>query len=211
MMRAVRFGSQLDFKVELDTFNAIKKNSHLLEKIAIERIHVEWVKLLLGKNPKQGLQEFLDTELYKYCPLFADKYAELKSILEFSDFKLNTEEECWTLLSDVFKLKDTDISNLLRSWKSSNNIIKYVIAASLCVQKIKDSKLDIETYYQNGIEIILTANQIAKIRGFGMDDNELKINYDKLPIKSRKEMKINGKDLVQEAGVKPGKITWVKF
>ena len=56
MMRAVRFGSQLDFKVELDTFNAIKKNSHLLEKIAIERIHVEWVKLLLGKNPKQGLQ-----------------------------------------------------------------------------------------------------------------------------------------------------------
>ena len=39
-----------------------------------------------------------------------------------------------------------------------------------------------------------------------MDDNELKINYDKLPIKSRKEMKINGKDLVQEAGVKPGKI-----
>lgn len=206
MMRAVRFGSQLDFKVELDTFNAIKKNSHLLEKIAIERIHVEWVKLLLGKNPKQGLQEFLDTELYKYCPLFADKYAELKSILEFSDFKLNTEEECWILLSDVFKLKDTDISNLLRSWKSSNNIIKYVIAASLCVQKIKDSKLDIETYYQNGIEIILTANQIAKIRGFGMDDNELKINYDKLPIKSRKEMKINGKDLVQEAGVKPGKI-----
>ena len=63
-----------------------------------------------------------------------------------------------------------------------------------------------ELYYQNGIEIILTANQIAKIRGFGMDDNELKINYDKLPIKSRKEMKINGKDLVQEAGVKPGKI-----
>ena len=39
-----------------------------------------------------------------------------------------------------------------------------------------------------------------------MDDNERKINYDKLPIKSRKEMKINGKDLVQEAGVKPGKI-----
>ena len=98
------------------------------------------------------------------------------------------------------------MSNLLRSWKSSNNIIKYVIAASLCVQKIRDNKLDIETYYQNGLEIILTANQIAKIRGFGMDDSELKINYDKLPIKSRKEMKVNGKNLVQEAGIKPGKI-----
>src|SRR5699024_12874493 len=103
-MIAIRLGSQLDFKVELDTFNAIKKNSHLLEKIAIERIHVEWVKLLLGKNPKQGLQEFLDTELYKYCPLFADKYAELKSILEFSDFYLNKDDEFCTLLSDTYKL-----------------------------------------------------------------------------------------------------------
>lgn len=41
MMRSIRFMSQLDFNLESETEKAIEDNAHLLEKIAIERIHVE--------------------------------------------------------------------------------------------------------------------------------------------------------------------------
>lgn len=49
MMRTIRFASQLDFKIEEKTFRALGENAALLEKIAVERIHVEWIKLLMGK------------------------------------------------------------------------------------------------------------------------------------------------------------------
>ena len=47
------------FKIEPQTLQAIKANAHLLEKIAVERIQVEWIKLLLGKNVVQGLDAFI--------------------------------------------------------------------------------------------------------------------------------------------------------
>ena len=51
MMRAVRFASKLNFKIDEPTKQGIKDNAPLLEKIAVERIRVEFEKLLLGQNP----------------------------------------------------------------------------------------------------------------------------------------------------------------
>lgn len=42
MMRAVRFASQLDFKIEAKTLKAIEENNMLLGKISVERILVEF-------------------------------------------------------------------------------------------------------------------------------------------------------------------------
>src|SRR5699024_10264166 len=50
MMRAVRFVSQLQFHLEKETKEAIEEHHALLEKIAIERIQSEFIKLLLGKG-----------------------------------------------------------------------------------------------------------------------------------------------------------------
>lgn len=54
--------SQLDFNLESETEKAIEDNAHLLEKIAIERIHVEWIKTLLGQRPQLGVQKFISTD-----------------------------------------------------------------------------------------------------------------------------------------------------
>lgn len=72
MMRAVRFGSQLDFTIESDTFNAIKKHSSLLKKIAIERINVEFVKMMLGFAPGRGIQQMLETDMFNNVPFLID-------------------------------------------------------------------------------------------------------------------------------------------
>lgn len=97
MMRTVRFASQLDFDIESKTLNAITTNSKLLKKIAVERINVEWVKLLLGKNPKKGLQSFVDCGLYRYCPLLEDKEQILKLILSLDNLQIGDEVVAWTL------------------------------------------------------------------------------------------------------------------
>lgn len=48
MMRALRFVSQLGFSLSLKTKQAIIQYGHLLQHIAVERIAVEFEKLLLG-------------------------------------------------------------------------------------------------------------------------------------------------------------------
>ncbi len=66
MMRAVRFASQLHFKIEKETFLAIKKNSKLLPHISIERIQEEFSKIVLSPHPRHGVQLLHDTGLLRY-------------------------------------------------------------------------------------------------------------------------------------------------
>ncbi len=63
MMRAARFTSQLGFEIEQQTFNAITDMADRIEIISAERVQAELVKLLLGANPKSGLQALVDSGL----------------------------------------------------------------------------------------------------------------------------------------------------
>ena len=51
IIRAIRFSSVLDFSIEEDTLNAIKKHANLLENIASERVTIELLKALSGNKP----------------------------------------------------------------------------------------------------------------------------------------------------------------
>lgn len=55
MMRAVRIASELGFVIEDKTFEAIKKNAALINKIAKERIKEELFKILASPNPYDGM------------------------------------------------------------------------------------------------------------------------------------------------------------
>jgi tRNA nucleotidyltransferase/poly(A) polymerase len=55
MMRAVRIASELGFTIEKETFEAIKKNAPLINKIAKERVKEELFKLLSSPNPYEGM------------------------------------------------------------------------------------------------------------------------------------------------------------
>ena len=54
MMRAIRFATQLQFKIEESSFNAIKKNSDRLKIITRERIVDELNKILASPKPSVG-------------------------------------------------------------------------------------------------------------------------------------------------------------
>ena len=54
MLRAIRFATQLNFKIETASSNAIKEQSHRIEIITKERINVEIQKILECKKPSIG-------------------------------------------------------------------------------------------------------------------------------------------------------------
>lgn len=65
MMRAIRFSSQLDFKIEKETLNAISKNADRIKIVAQERITDELNKIILSKRPSSGFKLLEETGLLK--------------------------------------------------------------------------------------------------------------------------------------------------
>lgn len=55
MMRAVRLAAELDFIIETETMSAILKNNAQLQKISIERVAAEFLRLIASKTPMQGI------------------------------------------------------------------------------------------------------------------------------------------------------------
>ena len=63
MMRAIRFASQLEFFVDKNALNAIKKMAYRIEIISQERITDEFLKILASKKPSFGINLLYDNDL----------------------------------------------------------------------------------------------------------------------------------------------------
>lgn len=63
MMRAIRFASQLDFRIEGKSLQSIYDNAARLEIISMERIMDEVNKIILSPKPSRGLHLLFQTKL----------------------------------------------------------------------------------------------------------------------------------------------------
>lgn len=63
MLRAVRFSSQLGFKIEEESLQAISRNASRLKIISIERIMDEFNKIVMSDKPSRGISLLFDTKL----------------------------------------------------------------------------------------------------------------------------------------------------
>lgn len=63
MLRAIRFSSQLQFKIEQETYHAIKKMSQRISIVSMERITVELNKIILSDIPSTGFKHLFNTQL----------------------------------------------------------------------------------------------------------------------------------------------------
>jgi len=66
LLRAVRFTSQLGFLIEDTTRDSIQKNAGLITKISWERIRDEFLKILGGDHPSEGILFLKNTGLLSY-------------------------------------------------------------------------------------------------------------------------------------------------
>lgn len=66
MLRGVRFAVQLDFEIEKNTFESIKKNAELLKNISQERIRDEFSKIILSDHPARGIEMLRESGLLSF-------------------------------------------------------------------------------------------------------------------------------------------------
>ena len=71
-LRAVRFATTLNFKIEDKLKNAIRENASSIEDISKERIQVELNKILLADDPKRGIKLLDEVGLLEY--IFPEVY-----------------------------------------------------------------------------------------------------------------------------------------
>lgn len=79
MMRAVRFASTLHFKIEENSLKAIQQEAERIRIVSMERIMVEFNKIMLSEKPSVGLRLMEQTGLLK---LIIPELIELKGVEE---------------------------------------------------------------------------------------------------------------------------------
>ncbi|MDU7399311.1 MAG: CCA tRNA nucleotidyltransferase [Enterococcus faecalis] len=176
MMRGLRFASQLDFKIEEKTLAAIAEFHPLLEKISVERITIEFVKMLLGVNRQGGLAPFIETEA-----------------------------EAWTLLIQSLNLPEAEIRSFLKAWKLSNQLIQNVSQLVRGLRFRLSNDWQPMMLYELGEESAVLVERLLYYYQQESQVQVTKELVKALPIHQRHELTITGKDLLAVLEETPGK------
>lgn len=117
MLRAVRFAAQLGFKIDDDTFAAIKEKAKLLSKVSKERIFVELNKSLCGEFA-QNIKMVYTSGLYRYI---GKEFAKLdKNIYNFYPRKFpNKKHMYWAVFLENIENVEA-VKKILFELKSDN-------------------------------------------------------------------------------------------
>lgn len=196
MMRALRFVSQLGFTMEPQTFEAIREYHSLLAKISVERINVEFVKLMMGPFREAGLRSFVESECYIYCPGLRESG---ESLLAFADLKgpaIPTERQAWALLMSRLKLTSEDIRKFMKEWKCSNQLTKEVIQMVPALEFRVVYEWDNWSLYQLGRELALSVEYLLQYFNHEPNLEKVRLLYQNLPMHSLKDMALKGNDLM---------------
>jgi len=202
MMRAVRFMSQLEFKLEEKTEQAIKDNHELLKKISVERIREEFVKMGLGPFSRQAFQIFLDTQLSEDVPDFAGK-KDLLQVYPQLKFSPTMETSLWAVIIILLKVPNENIGKFMRDWKNSNVMTEKVEQIIKMFDLIADHVPTDYELFEAGEDIIINTIDVADILGQPVSSEALVDRYLALPIKTPSELAVDGRFLIKR-GMRPG-------
>lgn len=209
MMRAVRFAAQLDFEIEGNTLLSIRQNAQLLTNIAIERIQVEFEKLLTGEWYFVGLAAMIKTDLYLYCPKLADKKQALLTLIDRSTSFQNIRQAWAYFLLKIDEHQMDQSFNpraFLKAWKLSNQLIKESITIyEALVIRLERGYLNEWEIFHLGIQFSLEVEDLMEQEGLKQEHLLVLERYDNLPIKEKEELSVSGNDLMKETTVRPGK------
>ena len=199
MMRGVRFASQLGFKIESATFQAIQDLASQLQHISIERIRIEFEKLMLGQYLDQAASEIEASRLLDYFPQ-ADNLDYRQGLTYLID---QTQPETiknpalvWGLLMIGMGVKPGQIKPVLRAWTLSNDLIDRVLAFVDLDRTYQARDLTAEDYYRYCQADMATYGQYLQDLGRHEEADRLVQAYQDLPIHNRQDIAINGRQVM---------------
>ncbi|MGW7899147.1 CCA tRNA nucleotidyltransferase [Staphylococcus shinii] len=199
IIRGLRFQSQLGFQLDTDTFNAMKQHISDISHLSIERIVVEFKKLMLGNAIKQSFNNLKQFQAFSYMPFF--KHFDLSKIIIEQPMPL-------TVFIALLKVQQPNTTSNISDLKMSNREKKYINKIIEIIEDIPkvQTKLQLKLFvYDYGKEDILEVlsyadtlkvNNIAMNSPFIINSRTIVEVAQTLPIHSRKEVDINGKDIL---------------
>ncbi|EAC9023165.1 CCA tRNA nucleotidyltransferase [Listeria monocytogenes] len=205
MMRAVRFLSQLDFELDKETEKALESQIELLQHTSVERITVEWLKMMKGKAAKRAIELLLKVKMETYLPGLKDEKSALSEFASWDWEKRTTEESIW--LGLVVAVKPNNVNAFLKAWKLPNKTIQLVNKAYQYALNMKETWLTEELYHA-GKAVFSLVNELNVIRGQENNQHKVSQAYEALPIHSKKDLAITGADLLKWSRESAG--PWVK-
>jgi tRNA nucleotidyltransferase (CCA-adding enzyme) len=170
MMRAIRFSAQLGFDIEETTMKAIYELAPTINKISMERVHVELGKTLVSANPERCL-------LYSKTGLF-------KEILPLIDEALTNKHVNKTLKALKHIPDDYDLNLTLRMRYA---LLFSSLGSESATKTLKDLKMDNVTIKLVASIIDASQTEIAEtepaireaLRRLGSDIFYLSLDYQK--------------------------------
>ncbi len=199
ILRALRFASQLDFKIEKNTSDSIHKNAENLKNISAERINAELEKLIAGKNPYYILKKYEDV-----IKVFMPEYSYSESIL-----KKNIDSQL--IKRSAFFLNIKSVYDIMKRLKYSNKDINDTVKLIEYFNADISSKPALKIILKN-IGTELTENLLDFRNACGQDTSYSEKLLDEI-LKNNEcylisQLDINGRDLMLMgfSGIQTGKI-----
>ena len=200
MMRAVRFAGQLGFTIESDTFNAIRTLKANLERVAVERMKVEFEKMILSPYRALAFKAFVESELYHTCPDFKEAQETLLKLGEFPLEKM-TITQAWILFAYYEQLTVPQLRKVLKDWKSSNDQISTILTGYQTLLARLEKEWDAFLAYECPEVLAIEVEQLLPGIGHSEQLVELEEVYRQLPIHSMKDIQIDGFGVKEALGL----------
>lgn len=223
IMRALRFSSTLEFKIEKSTADSISKNKSLLKNVSGERIFSEFSKLLCGKNAAKVIFKHEDV-IFEIIPELAvlknqtcDENPENLSLFEYNLSLFEYLPKDLTLrLTVLFNKSSAEtVKTVLKRFNCSERLIKSV-SLLICSanEKINPKPSEVKKLLQK-LEKDLFEKLLLLIKAKEMQKSNVEPIFEQLfsaeqkilsekSCYSLKSLAVNGNDLIN-AGIKPDK------
>lgn len=173
LLRAIRFATVLDFNLELQLVEAIKRTKQSLKQLSGMRKRQELDLIFGSKNVQKGV--YLILELGLELPLGLNNLREIHVIPSVMGM--------WAQLN-------------LNPYPFTKQEKELILKIRACLKESLNSTYPL---YKYGLKAVQIASLIKGIGG-----NDYQALYQKLPIKTRAEIKLKGKEICQLLGRQQG-------
>ena len=174
ILRAIRFATILDFRLDRDVIDAIKETRYLLNGLSLNRKKEELDKIFSSPNAAKGIELLLALGL--------DKYLGLNNLPKVI---------CTTSLIGVWTVLD-----VLDIYPFSSNERELITSVK---EAMEHNNLDPCILYKYGLYANSVAGEIK-----GLDIKSITESYNNLVIQNRKDIDITSDDIMRELGKEPG-------
>ena len=174
ILRAIRFATILNFKLDDETVKAIKNNKHLIRKLSFNRKKEELDKIFSSTYAKNGIKLLLDLEIDKELDISGLEDVEIT----------NSSIDIWCKI---------DVSDRYPFTASEKEVIKNV------KNVMGHNNLDPWILYKYGLYVNCVAGELN-----GLDIKNVTEAYNNLVIHRRRDINITSEEIMRLLNKSPG-------